>query len=108
MSKYNSRKTKIDGITFDSKREANRYLELKLLQRAGKIKDLQLQVPYELTPAYTNKSGKKIRASRYYADFVYIENGEQVIEDVKGVKTDLYKLKKKILETKYGLEIKEV
>jgi len=107
MSKYRNVKTVVDGITFDSKREADRYCELKLLQRAGRITDLRLQVPFELQPAFT-VNGKKVRPIHYIADFMYKENGVYVVEDVKGQRTKEYMLKRKMYAYKYGQEIKEV
>ena len=109
MSKYFSRKTTIDGITFDSKAEAERYAELKLLERSGQIRGLALQPEFELIPGYT-KNGHKIRAVKYRADFQYTDrNGQTVIEDVKGVRTKEFLLKKKIFEWKYqNLTITEV
>ena len=102
MSKYRSKKIIIDGISFDSKREGNRYLELKLLERAGKIKDLELQHQYELQPSF-KKNGKTIRAITYVADFTYfdLERMRIVVEDVKGFKTDVYMLKRKLFEYKF-------
>lgn len=110
MSKYHSKKVIVDGITFDSKREANRYCELKLLEKGGKIKDLKLQHHFELQPSF-RKNGKTIRAITYVADFVYfdLERMKNVVEDVKGYKTDVYQLKKKMFEYKYpDLNIIEV
>ena len=107
MNKFHAKKTIIDGITFDSKREADRYCELKLLERGGAIIDLRLQVPFELQPAFTlNK--KKIRAIHYIADFMYKENGVYVVEDAKGFKTKEYMLKRKLYAYKYGQEIREI
>ena len=111
MNKYRNRKVNIDGIWFDSVREGRRYTELKLLLRGGYIKDLRLQVPYELLPNQKDSTGKVIeRRVRYIADFVYfdITKGIEVVEDAKGVRTDLYKLKKKMMLDKYGIQIKEV
>lgn len=105
-NKYKNQKVVIDGIKFDSKKEANRYRELKLLERIGEITDLQLQVRYELLPKY-EINGKKIRAINYVADFVYKEHGAEIIEDVKGVRTDVYKIKKKMFEYKYKKAIRE-
>lgn len=102
MNKYNAKKTVVDGITFDSKKEAKRYGELLLLQRAGVISNLQLQVPYILI----NKS-KYGRAIKYVADFVYYENKQIVVEDVKGIRTPVYRLKKRLFEEKYGIKILE-
>ncbi len=102
MSKYGSTKAMIDGIVFDSKRERQRYCELKMLEKAGKIKDLSLQHKFELQPSF-KKNGKTIRAIFYIADFVYfdLERMVNVVEDVKGYKTKEYLLKKKIFEYKY-------
>lgn len=107
--KYYSKKTVVDGIEFDSKREAARYQELKLLERAGKIKDLKLQQEYELIPKF-KKNNKTYRKTIYKADFSYFdtETDKYIVEDVKGFKTDVYKLKKKLFEYRYNeLEIKE-
>lgn len=108
-NKYHARKTTIDGITFDSRAEAARYTELKLLERAGEITSLVLQPEFELIPGYT-KNGRKVRSVKYIADFMYTDrNGKTVIEDVKGVRTKEFLLKKKIFEWKYqNLTITEV
>lgn len=102
MSKYHALKTTIDGITFDSKAEAERYAELKLLERGKVITDLTLQPEFELIPAF-RKNGKSYRKTTYRADFAYfdLEKGKYIIEDVKGVLTPVYKLKKKLFEYKY-------
>lgn len=102
MSKYRSKKIVIDGISFDSKREGNRYCELKLLEKAGKIKDLELQHQFELQPSF-KKNGKTIRAITYVADFTYfdLEKNKNIVEDVKGFKTDVYMLKRKLFEFKF-------
>jgi len=102
MNKYNNTKTIIDGIKFDSKKEANRYCELKLFEKAGVIRDLKLQPVFELQPSF-KKNGKTIRAIKYIADFMYWDNEKQkqVIEDVKGMKTDVYKIKSKMFEYKF-------
>jgi hypothetical protein len=101
-SKYHNRKIDIDGVTFDSKREANRYLELKFLQAAGEIQDLILQPSFEL-----RVDGGKV-VGKYFADFKYRVGMKVVIEDAKGVRTDVYRLKKKIVEAVYGIKIVEV
>lgn len=100
--KYHNKKTVVDGITFDSAAEAGRYTELKLLERAGEIKDLKLQPKFELIPAF-QKNGKKYRKTTYIADFSYFDNEsmKNVVEDVKGVKTQVYALKKKLFEYRY-------
>ncbi len=120
MSKYHSVQRIVDGITFASKKEAERYLELRLQQRAGKISDLRLQVRFELLPAqfavsdqvYTRgsrkglpKRGKCIeRAVVYVADFVYLENGRLIAEDAKGMRTKEYIIKRKLFRYLYGKE----
>lgn len=100
-SKYGSRKTVVDGITFDSKAEARRYGELKLMERAGAISDLELQPSFEILPAFRDASGARYRAIKYLADFRYIENGKAIVEDVKGMETPEFKLKRKMLLSRY-------
>lgn len=102
-SKYHAKKCEYNGIKFDSKKEMNRYKELLLLQRGNVINGLSLQVPFTLIEK--SKYGRNIR---YIADFVYQENGETIVEDVKGFKTDVYKLKKRLFEEKYGIAIREI
>lgn len=100
----------LNGLWFDSMKEAKRYAELSLLQKAGKITDLQTQVKYELIPAQ-KRNGKVIeRAVNYIADFVYTENGETVVEDVKSpaTKTPVYMLKRKLMLWEHGIQIREV
>lgn len=108
-NKYGNIKTEVDGIKFDSKKEANRYQELKLLKSIGKIEKLKLQPRYELQPKY-KINGRNIRNIEYKADFEYIDKktGEIITEDVKGMKTPVYKIKKKLFEYKYNREIKEI
>lgn len=110
MSKYGSKKTELDGIVFDSKREASRYAELKLMERAKLISDLELQVPFELIPAQRINNKVVERACTYVADFVYYDKamGETVVEDAKGMRTDVYKIKRKLMLQKYNIKIKEV
>ena len=95
-NKYNAKKTKVDGILFDSKKEAVRYSELKLLEEAGLIENLALQVNFELVPKTETE-----RALNYRADFTYTEDGLEIVEDVKGKKTDLYIAKRKMFKYKY-------
>lgn len=90
MNKYNAQPTVIDGIRFASKKEANRYCELKLLERAGKIKNLELQPRFKLHAGIV-----------YIGDFAYLEDGKTIIEDTKGVETAVFKLKKKLFEADY-------
>lgn len=100
MTKYHAVKTTIDGIVFDSKAEAARYNTLKLLERNGDIKLLVIHPVYPLTV-----NGQKI--GKYIADFSYYENGRHIVEDVKGVKTPIYRLKKKLVKALYGVDILE-
>lgn len=100
MNKYRNKKVVMDNIEFDSRLEANRYIELKLLQRAGKIKSLELQPRFLLQEGF-KKNGKIFRKIEYIADFKYIENGKTIVEDVKGMQTDVFKLKHKIFEKVY-------
>ena len=103
--KYRNTKTVIDGIKFDSKLEAERYAQLKILERTGVIRNLELQPEYELIPSF-RKDGKTWRRTVYKADFRYIlaEDDRIIIEDVKGstsVITDVFRLKQKLFEYKY-------
>ncbi|MBQ6570642.1 MAG: DUF1064 domain-containing protein [Clostridia bacterium] len=108
MRKYHNKKTVLDGITFDSKKEAERYAELRLLERAGEIRNLRRQVRFQLVPKQYD--GKKCveREVTYIADFVYGQDGKTVVEDTKGVKTKDYIIKRKLMLQKYGIRIKEV
>lgn len=110
MRKYGNRKMIVDGIKFDSKLEACRYQELKLMQRAGVISDLKLQVKYELIPAQKIDGKVAERACSYVADFVYYDNQlkQQVVEDTKGMKTKDYVLKRKMMLWFHGIRIKEI
>lgn len=106
-AKYRNEKTRRGELTFDSKAEAERYDELRLMLLAGEINDLQLQVPFELIPAQKARSRTE-RACRYVADFVYTRNGEVVVEDVKGHRTPEYIIKRKLMLWRHGIEIKEI
>lgn len=104
MTKYNAVKTTVDGIQFDSRREAQRYQELRLMERAGQIMYLMTQPKLVLIPAFVDGRGKRHRALTYFADFSYVETdrthtatGGYVIEDVKGMETPVFKLKHKLL-----------
>lgn len=111
MSKYYSKKVEFDGIKFDSIKEKNRYIELKFLLKANKIKELELQKTFELQPKYINNNGEHIRSITYKADFFYYDNVKKqyIVEDTKGFKTEVYKIKKKIFEYVYpNLTIKEI
>ena len=108
-SKYYSKKVIIDGIKFDSKKEGEYYLKLKMLEKANVIKNLELQKEYELQPSFklNNKTRRKIT---YKADFSYIttEDDKLHVVDVKGYRTDVYMIKKKMFEYRYGIELEEV
>lgn len=106
-NKYYSRKVTIDGIEFDSQKEARRFCELRLLERAGRITELQRQVKFELIPSQKIDGKVVERACTYVADFVYTENGKKVVEDTKGYKTQEYRIKKKLLLWVHGIRIKE-
>ena len=100
--KYNARKTVVDGITFDSKKEAQRYSELKLMEKAGEIFYLELQPRFLLQDKFRYK-GAAFRKVEYIADFRYTDKtGATVVEDVKGYKTETYNIKKKLLLFQYG------
>ncbi len=102
-NKYRACRTIVDGIRFASKREARRYLDLKYLQLAGAISGLELQPAFKCVV-------KDVKICVYRADFAYVDKatGELVIEDVKGVKTAVYKLKKRLVKALFGYEIREV
>lgn len=104
--KYHNKKVIIDGIPFPSQKEGNRYLQLKKLQEEGIISDLRLQVPFILIEPFT-LNGKKYRKMEYVADFVYTKDGEQIVEDTKGYRTEIYKIKKKLMAYLYHIQIKE-
>ena len=111
MNKYFNKKVIVDGIKFDSKKEAKRYTELIMLKRAGLIKELELQKVFELQPKYINNKGEHIRSITYKADFFYYDNQKEqyIVEDTKGFRTDTYKIKKKLFEYVYpNLTIEEI
>ena len=108
-SKYNNRKVTYQGLTFDSKKEFEYYLILKDKEKRGLVFNIKRQVPLEIQPEFTDKSGVKHRAIIYKADFVYTDrvSGKVKYIDVKGFRTEVYKLKKKLLAYK-GIIIEEV
>lgn len=117
-TKYHSRKVVTSDGDFDSKKEYRRWLELKAMEKAGRISDLERQVCIELIPCIREpdvigkrggrKPGKVIeRKASYIADFVYVEDGRKVIEDCKGVRTKDYILKRKLLLWRYGIRVIE-
>lgn len=102
MNKYRNHKTMLDGIRFDSKREAERYAELKLQEQCGIISDLTLQPKFKLQDGF-KYNGKTEKAITYIADFMYTdEDGKTVVEDVKGVETKEFKIKRKLFLYRYG------
>lgn len=123
-NKYGNRKTVVNGIEFDSRKEAVRYQELRLLERAGKISGLRLQEEFILIPSQREastevyksgpqkgrrKPGKLLeKECSYIADFCYTENGEIVVEDTKGFRTEVYKIKRKLMLERYGIRIREI
>ena len=114
-SKYNNVKTETNGIKFASIKESQRYTELMLELRGGNIRDLRLQVSYTLQESYITPEGKRVRAIKYIADFVYLRKSTDgtwrtVVEDVKSrpTKTAVYKMKKKMMLQKYSITITEV
>lgn len=115
MNKYHNRKVTVNGITFDSQKEADRYLELMLLQKAGKIDRLKLQPEFTLQEAFTTPDGEKVKAIRYRADFTYrkkMRDGADtywvsVVEDVKGYRTKEYQQKRKMM-LDMGIRVIEV
>jgi len=100
MSKYRNIETVIDGYKFQSVLESERYKQLKLLERAKQIKNLRLQVPFVLQERF-RKNNKSYQEIKYIADFVYEENGQVIVEDTKGIKTEVFRLKQKMFEYKY-------
>lgn len=117
-SKYGSKKISRDGMDFDSLREYRRFCELRLLERAGQIHDLQRQVKFVLIPAQYGpetvgkrggvKRGQLLeREASYVADFVYTQDGKRIVEDSKGFRTADYILKRKLMLYIHGIQIKE-
>jgi hypothetical protein len=97
-NKYQAKKVEIDGHRFDSKREAHRYQELKLLEKAGEISSLEVHPRIEILPAFAMANGEKVRRMDYIPDFRYRRDGQVIIEDVKGVATEGWRLKWKLLK----------
>lgn len=107
-SKYGSQKITVDGIEFDSRKEAHRYSELRLMERGGLIQNLQRQVKFELIPSQRYDGKVVERPCNYVADFVYQENGQTIVEDTKGFRTKDYIIKRKLLLYLCGIRIREV
>lgn len=109
MSKYRNCKITVDGETFDSQREYNRWRELLLLQRAGEISGLRRQESFQLIPSQKVDGKVAEKACHYIADFVYIDkDGEEVVEDTKGYRTKDYIIKRKLMLWVFGIQIREV
>ena len=111
MNKYHSKKITVDGETFDSKKEYNRYQELKLMEKAGLIRNIKRQKKYMLIPSQYGENGKVIeREVSYKADFVYFDIGlnKCVVEDTKGFRTKDYIIKRKLMLFVHGIRIVEV
>ena len=119
MNKYHAKKTVVDGITFDSLKEARRYGVLKAMEEAGEISGLKRQVEFVLIPEQREQNtigprggvrkGKLIeRQVSYIADFVYMKDHELIVEDAKGVRTQEYIIKRKLMHHIHGIRIKEV
>lgn len=105
--KYRNKKAVVDGVVFDSQKEAKRYRELRLMERAGAISDLRLQPCFPITIGGIDVRYPNGRHMKYLADFEYMENGETVIEDCKGMRTPVYKLKRALMLA-MGKTIREV
>lgn len=126
MNKYHSKKTRLsDGTVFDSRKEARRWQQLRLLESRGEIQDLKRQVEYELIPnqyeileRYSDKTGKRLKDEKrlaerrvcYVADFVYTKDGETVVEDTKSpvTRTKDYIIKRKLMRHIHGIVIREI
>ena len=112
MNKYKSKKAMVNGILFDSRKEASRYVYLKQQEKAGLISDLELQKKFVLIPKQTDGKKTVERECAYYADFVYIKDGETVVEDVKGYRSGqayaLFTIKRKLMLYVHGIRVKEV
>lgn len=108
QSKYKNKKAIYKNIEFDSMKEMSWYIKYELMEKAGSIKDLQRQVKFELQPSF-KLNGKTIRAINYYADITYKDKDNKLhVIDIKGMRTEVYKLKKKMMAYKYNIEIEEI
>ncbi|MFM0243805.1 DUF1064 domain-containing protein [Paraburkholderia sediminicola] len=107
-SKFGNRQAVVDGITFDSEREAKRYCVLKLREKAREISNLRMQVPFVIVEA-TTIAGKRVRERIYIADFVYdLPHGSMVVEDSKGMQTPMYRIKRQLMKVVHNIEIQEI
>ncbi|WP_313624107.1 DUF1064 domain-containing protein [Achromobacter sp.] len=107
-TKYRNKKTELDGIKFDSKREAARYSQLRLLERGGQIRGLSLQPKFTLIDSQRRADGKPERPVVYVGDFMYFEGDKCVVEDAKGVRTPDYVIKRKLMLLRHGITVREV
>ena len=108
QNKYHNKKAEYKGIKFDSMKEMSWYIKYELMEKSGLIKDLQRQVKFELQPSF-KLNGKTIRAINYYADIAYKDKDDKLhVIDIKGMRTEVYKLKKKMMAYKYNIEIEEI
>ena len=107
-SKYKNAITVVDGITFHSRAEARRWSALRLMERAGEIRDIEMQVEYLLIPSQKKPGGGTERAIKYVCDFEYVRDGKRVIEDVKGMRTPDYIIKRKLMLHIFGIEVVEI
>lgn len=107
-SKYRAKKCEFEGLKFDSKHECQVWQDLLKRQENGEISDLQRQVPFVLLDKVIENGKVVQRATKYLADFVYYENGEKVVADAKGFRTDVYKLKRKMMRALLGIDILEL
>ena len=113
MNKYHNKKVVVDGLIFDSRKEGERWKELKLMESSGEIEQLERQVKFDLLPKQIGSDGRVIeRKVQYVADFIYIRDGEVVVEDVKGYRGggayEVFKLKKKMMLYFFGIRVKEI
>lgn len=106
-NKYHAVKETVGKLKFDSKKERQRFEELNMLEQSGEIRNLKLQHEFLLQGAFTDTNGERTRSIKYIADFTYWKDNTFVIEDVKGMKTDVYKLKRKMMAEK-GWKITEI
>lgn len=106
-TKYHNKPCVYEGIKFPSEHERDRYIELKLLLRAGKIHNLRRQVRYKLIDTQRDKNGKVLEMPTFYiADFVYEQDGAEVVEDAKGYSTDVFIIKRKLMLKVHGIRVK--
>lgn len=101
VNKYGAHKTTVGDKVYDSKKEARRAITLRYMQENNLISSLKEQQRFVLQEGYINNKGQKVRPIEYVADFTYNQDGKQIVEDCKGIKTDVYKIKKKMFEYKY-------